>query len=189
MPKVVYRTEIYGEGDWHVAVCPDFRLSRTGDTPSDAAERAERAVLGYLYSCERDGILDSVLEESGFEKRDGAWRPSPRTVEEKTAVIENGAPDGCGDSEWRDYVVKTKDGLEIPVKRLTEDDLRRSLREFEVKYGMTSKEFVKRWSRGDLDCAVMDYFEWEFCCDSLARVYGEEDLRFEYPPEGSIEIE
>ena len=64
----------------------------------------------------------------------------------------------------------------ITVKRLTEDDLRRSLREFEAKYGMTSKEFVKRWSAGELDCAVMDYFKWESCCYSLARVYGEEEL-------------
>ena len=87
------------------------------------------------------------------------------------------------------YTITTPAGYEVTVERLTEDDLRRSLGEFEAKYGMTSKEFVKRWSRGELDCAVMDYFEWEFCCDSLARVCSEEDLRFEYPPEGSIEIE
>ena len=88
----------------------------------------------------------------------------------------------------RRYTIMTESGYEITVIRLTEDDLRRSLREFEAKYGMTSKEFVKRWSAGELDCAVMDYFEWEACCDSLARVYGEDDLRFEYPPEEVLEI-
>ena len=87
------------------------------------------------------------------------------------------------------YTIMSEAGYEITVNHLTEDDLRRSLREFEAKHGMTSKDFVKRWSRGELDCAVMDYFDWEFYCDGLARLYGEDDLRFEYPPEGSIEIE
>ena len=89
----------------------------------------------------------------------------------------------------RRYTVTTDAGHEITVVRLTEDDLRESLREFEAKYGMTSKEFVKRWSGGELDCAVMDYFEWEACCDSLGRLYGEEDLRFEYPSEGVLNLE
>ena len=88
----------------------------------------------------------------------------------------------------RRYTLTTESGYEVTVERLTEDDLRRSLREFEAKYGMTTKEFVKRWSGGELDCAVMDYFDWEFYCDSLARVYGEEDLRFEYPPGTALEI-
>ena len=88
----------------------------------------------------------------------------------------------------RSYTIMSKSGYEITVTHLTEDDLRRSLREFEAKYGMTSKEFVKRWSGGELDCAVMDYFEWEACCDGLARVYGEEDLRFKYLSEGAPEI-
>ena len=88
----------------------------------------------------------------------------------------------------RRYTIMTESDYEITVKRLTEDDLRQNLREFEAKYGMKSKEFVKRWSAGELDCAVMDYFDWEFYCDSLARVYGEEELRFEYPPGKALEI-
>ena len=88
----------------------------------------------------------------------------------------------------RRYTLITESGYEVKVERLTEDDLRRSLSEFEAKYGMTSKEFVKRWSGGELDCAVMDYFEWEACCDSLARVYGEEELWFEYPAGDALEV-
>ena len=88
----------------------------------------------------------------------------------------------------RRYTIMTEAGYEITVIRLTEDDLRRNLREFEAKYGMTSKEFVKRWSGGELDCAVMDYFEWEACCDSLARVYGEEELKVANQGGGLLEI-
>ena len=88
----------------------------------------------------------------------------------------------------RRYTLITEFGHEVTVERLTEGDLRRSLREFEAKYGMSSKEFVNRWSAGELDCAVMDYFEWEACCDSLARVYGEKALRFEYPLGYALEV-
>ena len=169
MLKVVYRTETYGEGDWHAAVCPDFGISRTGDTPSDAAERAESAVLGYLRACERDGVLDHVLDESGFEKRDGAWRPSPRAVEEKTAVIGDGATDGGG-AEWRDYIIKTKDGLEIPVKRLTEDDMRQRLREFEAKYSMTSKEFIAKYNACAFKEENLELMDWAMHCHSAGRL-------------------
>ena len=89
----------------------------------------------------------------------------------------------------RSYTIMSKSGYEITVTHLTEDDLRRSLREFEAKYGMTSKEFVKRWSGGELDCAVMDYFEWEDCCDWLAQVYGEEDLEVPNQGEGELKLE
>ena len=87
------------------------------------------------------------------------------------------------------YIITTEQGYEITVNHLTEDDLRRSLGEFEAKYGMTSKEFVRRWSRGDLDCAVMDYFDWEFYCDGLARLYGEKDLEVPNQGEGELKLE
>ncbi len=88
------------------------------------------------------------------------------------------------------YTITTEAGYEITVlPRPTEDDLRRSLREFETKYGMTSKEFVKRWSRGELDCAVMDYFDWEAYCDTLARLCGEEDLKALNLGEGELKLE
>ena len=98
----------------------------------------------------------------------------------------------------RRYTLTTESGYEVTVERLTEGDLRRSLSEFEAKYGMTSKEFVKRWSAGELDCAVMDYFKWESCCYSLAMVYGADELkvpnqgvgelRFEYPPGDALKV-
>ena len=93
------------------------------------------------------------------------------------------------ETKLRSYTIMSKSGYEITVTHLTEDDLRRRLREFEAKYGMTSKEFVKRWSGGELDCAVMDYFDWEFCCEGLARVYGEEDLKVPNQGTGELKLE
>ena len=89
----------------------------------------------------------------------------------------------------RSYTIMSKSGYEITVTHLTEDDLRRRLREFEAKYGMTSKEFVKRWNGGELDCAVMDYFDWEAYCEGLARVYGEEDLKSTNLGTGELKLE
>ena len=107
----------------------------------------------------------------------------------KTAYETKTRARGEGETEKpRRYTLMTESGHEITVTRLTEDDLRRSLREFEAKYGMTSKEFVKRWSAGELDCAVMDYFKWESYCDSLARVYGEDDLKVSNQGGGLLEI-
>ena len=107
----------------------------------------------------------------------------------KTAHETNTRAREEGESEKpRRYTIMTEAGYEITVIRLTEDDLRRNLREFEAKYGMTSKEFVKRWSAGELDCAVMDYFKWESYCDSLARVYGEDDLKVSNQGEGELKL-
>ena len=87
------------------------------------------------------------------------------------------------------YTIMSEAGYEITVVLLTEDDRRRKLREFEAKYGMTSKEFVKRWSRGELDCAVMDYFAWEAHCEAMALLYGEEDLKAANQGEGELILE
>ena len=78
----------------------------------------------------------------------------------KTAYPAKAREEGEAEKPRR-YTLTTESGCEVTVERLTEDDLRRSLRGFEAKYGMTSKEFVKRWSGGEPDCAVM---EWEACC-------------------------
>ena len=87
------------------------------------------------------------------------------------------------------YTIMSEAGYEITVVLLTEDDRRRILSEFEAKYGMTSKEFAKRWGRGELDCAVMDYFEWESHCEALAQLCGEEDLKVANQGEGELILE
>ena len=89
----------------------------------------------------------------------------------------------------RRHTITTDTGYEITAECLTVDDMRERMREFETKYGMTSKEFAKRWGGGELDCAVMDYFEWEDYCDTLATVYGEEDLKIANQGEGELILE
>lgn len=55
----------------------------------------------------------------------------------------------------------------MQVIRISSEDIERELAEFEAKYGMSSEEFAAKWNRGELDCAVMDYFNWAGNCSYM----------------------
>ena len=76
----------------------------------------------------------------------------------------------------KQYTIRTPMGHEVQVKRLSKEDVERELAELEAKYGMTSQEFARKWNRGELDCGVMDYFDWEGHCDYMAREHGAKEL-------------
>ncbi len=75
------------------------------------------------------------------------------------------------------YQRTTKSGYTIDVIELSKDDVLKEMAVYESKYGMTSPEFASKWNRGELDCAVMDYFRWSAFCDSVARHLGRKDLK------------
>ena len=93
MNQVVYRTEVFSEGVRYVGVCPEFRISGTGDTQADAMGRLQGAVEAYLQECKDRNILDIVLEESGFKEFGGVWKLSDRSAEIQVAVISSGQMD------------------------------------------------------------------------------------------------
>ena len=74
------------------------------------------------------------------------------------------------------YTMITPGGVEMPVIPMSKEDIERELAAFEAKYGMSSVEFAAKWNAGELDCAVMDYFEWEGYCDFMAEEHGIEEL-------------
>ena len=67
----------------------------------------------------------------------------------------------------RAYTITTPMGIEVPVRRLSQEDVENKLAEFETKYGMSSAEFAAKWNAGELDCAVRDYFKWVGYCHLL----------------------
>ena len=75
------------------------------------------------------------------------------------------------------YTITTPTGHEVTVKQSSKDDVEREMAEFEAKYGMSSAEFAAKWNAGELDCAVMDYFEWEGYCDYMAKEYSVKELK------------
>ena len=64
------------------------------------------------------------------------------------------------DQRRKTYTKTTPMGHEVTVTEMTREDVEQELAEFEAKYGMSSEEFAARWNRGEMDCAVMDYFDW-----------------------------
>jgi predicted RNase H-like HicB family nuclease len=172
MAKVIYRTETFGEGDWHVALCPELGISRTGSTPSDAKGCVRDAVESYLRECEWQGILDGVLEDAGFEKTDDVWRLAPRATEELVAVTDSRGDETGEDRrpQNKNYTIKLKSGHQLNVRHLSEADVREKLSEFEAKYGMTSYEFIVKWNRGQLSEEKQDYFKWVGLCHLAGTV-------------------
>ncbi len=75
-------------------------------------------------------------------------------------------------------IIRLPNGQEIKVKHLTKEDVNRNLAKLEAKYSMTSHEFVEKWNRGKLDCAVMDYFDWVAYC-LMAYRQGRVELQVE----------
>ena len=172
MPKIVYRTEIYGEGDRRVAICPELGISRTGKTADECGDALREAVFGYLTFCEKDGALADVLEGAGFERRGGEWRLAPRAVEKTTLTLcEDAADAPSGDGEsWRSYTRASKPGIEIPVAHMTEEDMRREMAALETKYGMTSKEFAIKYRAGGFSEHNPDFFDWESYYDAVGMI-------------------
>ena len=169
MPKIVYRMEIFGEGDWRVAVCPELGISRTGKTADECGDALRDAVFGYLKFCEKDGVLEDVLEGAGFERRGGEWRLAPRAVEKVALTLGEDAADAPsnGGESWRSCAHKSKSGVEIPVARMTEDDMRREMEALESKYGMTSKEFAIKYRAGGFSGHNPDFLDWESYYDAV----------------------
>ena len=68
------------------------------------------------------------------------------------------------EQKQKSYKITTPMGHEVAVVELSREDIEGKLAEFESKYGMTSKEFARKWNAGGLDCAVRDYFKWVGYC-------------------------
>jgi len=51
---------------WYVSHCPVLDVASQGDTEEEAKRNLIEAVTLFLLSCYEDGVLDSVLKESGF---------------------------------------------------------------------------------------------------------------------------
>ena len=87
MTKVIYRAEIFPEGNCYVGLCRELDVSSFGDGPKDAANSLQEAVELFLEGCEELGTLDEVLEESGFQRVGLEWKLRKRISENKVATI------------------------------------------------------------------------------------------------------
>lgn len=87
MTSVIFTGEIFSEGDVYVGVCRELDVSSCGDSPDDARASLREAVETFLEGCELLGALTDVLQESGFEMADGAWRLRKRVTVQEVATV------------------------------------------------------------------------------------------------------
>jgi predicted RNase H-like HicB family nuclease len=87
MIKVMYRAEIFPEGDCYVGLCRELDVSSFGDSPEDAANSLQEAMELFLEGCEELGTLDEILEESGFQRINGVWELGERITQDKVATV------------------------------------------------------------------------------------------------------
>ena len=87
MIKVMYRAEIFPEGDCYVGLCRELDVSSFGDYPEDASDSLRQAVELFLEGCEELGTLDEVLEESGFQKVGDEWKLHERISENRVVDV------------------------------------------------------------------------------------------------------
>ena len=88
MTKVMYKAEIFAEGDCFVGYCRELDVSSFGDTSEDAKASLQEAVELFMEGCEHLGTLDDVLAESGFDKHGDTRKLRERITEDRLAVLE-----------------------------------------------------------------------------------------------------
>ncbi|GFP21031.1 hypothetical protein HKBW3S06_00257 [Candidatus Hakubella thermalkaliphila] len=86
MRRVIFRAEIFKEGEVYVGLCPELNISSFGEDIEDARRSLQEALGAFLEECEEMGTLEEVLEEAGFLQREGTWVSREPVVEEKMAI-------------------------------------------------------------------------------------------------------
>ncbi len=57
-------------------------------------------------------------------------------------------------------MVAQKKRLNLKVEKLTEEDVKNELEEFESRYGMTSSEFIRRYNRCEFEEENLEFLDW-----------------------------
>jgi len=77
--QVNLTVNIWQEGTQFVAHALPLDVMSSGDTPEAARRAVDEAVECFLKTAADHGTLEQVLEECGYERRDGAWE-SPNWI-------------------------------------------------------------------------------------------------------------
>ena len=84
--ELIYRAEIFREGDVYVGLCPELNVSSFGEDIEDAKRSLQEAVLAFVETCEEMGTLEEVLLEAGFYKEEDTWVSREPVIEETLAL-------------------------------------------------------------------------------------------------------
>ena len=69
-----FTVRILREGRAFVAHVPELDVSSCGDTEADARRNIADLVQGFLETAKEQGTLDDILQEAGYQFKDGHWK-------------------------------------------------------------------------------------------------------------------
>ncbi len=90
IPQIEYTVQVWQEGRDFIAHAMPLDVMSAGKTPETARQALDEAVQLFLSAAEENGTLTEVLEETGYESCDDAWRSPPWIGVERHVVPARG---------------------------------------------------------------------------------------------------
>ncbi len=86
--SIEYTVHIWKEGNQFIAHAMPLDVMSSGQSPEEARKALDEAVHLFLVTAVDIGTLEEVLQEAGYELRQGNWvSPSWVAIERHSAVI------------------------------------------------------------------------------------------------------
>jgi len=77
LKDIDYTAQIWKEGNQYVAHAMPLDVMSSGKTPEEARQALDEAVHLFLVTADDMGTLDEILQETGYELREGRWISPP----------------------------------------------------------------------------------------------------------------
>jgi predicted RNase H-like HicB family nuclease len=85
---IEYTVQIWREGNQFIAHAMPLDVMSSGKTPEEARKALDEAVHLFLVTAADIGTLDEILQETGYELKEGRWiGPSWVAIEKHSAVL------------------------------------------------------------------------------------------------------
>lgn len=84
--NIEYTIQIWQEGDQFIAHAMPLDVMSSGKSPIEARKALEEAVHLFLITAEDMGTLEEILQESGYEFKDGRWVSPPWVAIERHSM-------------------------------------------------------------------------------------------------------
>ena len=88
LKDIDYTAQIWKEGSQYVAHAMPLDVMSSGKTPEEARKALDEAVHLFLVTADDMGTLDEILQETGYELREGRWiSPSWVAIERHSSIL------------------------------------------------------------------------------------------------------
>ena len=84
---IEYTVQIWKEGNQFVAHAMPLDVMSSGKTPEEARKALDEAVHLFLVTSADMGTLNEILQETGYELKEGRWISPPWVAIERHSAI------------------------------------------------------------------------------------------------------